>query len=93
MQSTPIESLAADLGVTPAMAADFLQGVGIWTAKGYSIEDAIKRNLDVWQQLVYRVCDGLTNEYSPYRTQAKELLQHLAGEVWETVNARKAVQP
>ena len=40
-----IQTLAADMNVKPADVAAFLKCLGVWMAKGYSMEEAIEKHM------------------------------------------------
>ena len=80
-----IANLAAEMGVSVADLTSFIGCLSVWTNKGYSVEEAIRANLSTMETMLYRVSDGLTNEYSTYRSSANSLKQHVASEVWDTV--------
>lgn len=42
-----IKELAELMGVTERDASDFVEGLRIWTAKGYSLQEAIARHMDL----------------------------------------------
>ena len=82
-----IANLAAEMGVSVEDLASFIGCLSVWTNKGYTVEEAIRANLSTMETMLHRVSDGLTNEYSAFRSSANALKQHVASEVWDTVQA------
>ena len=50
--NSKIENLAAHMGVSPKDLAGFVACLGVWTAKGYSLEQAIEKNMDQMRRFV-----------------------------------------
>lgn len=76
-----IAALATELGVSEADAIGFIGCLRVFTDKGYTIEQAIERNLATWVTLLDRVNHGSQSTYSPYRP-AAEAMQSFAMSVY-----------
>lgn len=85
-----IEAIAAQLGQPVADVAAWIECLSVWTAKGYTVEEAIAQNGKTLVGLMDRTNEGLSREYSIYSAPARALRDHLVSEVWDTVNGGRA---
>lgn len=85
-----ITELAAEMGVSFADLTSFISCLSVWTSKGFSLAEAMQKNLDTLAGLASNVSGGLSSEYGVKHTAARALRDHLAGSVWDAVHARTA---
>jgi len=87
-----ITALAAEMGVSVAELASFISCLSVWTSKGYSLAEALQKNLDTLASLAAGVSEGLSGTYGVKHTAAVALRTHLAGEVWDAVRAAQPLE-
>lgn len=46
-----IQQLAAEMGVQESTLQSFVNCLRVWTDKGYSLEDAIKKHMDIMNRM------------------------------------------
>lgn len=80
-----IQAMASEMGVSYADMVGFVGCLQVWINKGYSLADAIQKNLETLANLAANVSEGFSAEYGPKREAAEALKAHLAGEIWEAV--------
>lgn len=68
-----VSEIAALMGVTESEAQGFIDCLRVWTDKGYTVEQAIARNLAAWQTAQDNLADGTYNELSRHRDAADAL--------------------
>ena len=62
-----IKQLAVMMGATEADTAGFVACLRIWTDQGYTVEQAIARNLEVQRRVLDCASEGASNELSRFR--------------------------
>jgi hypothetical protein len=82
-----VRELAALMGRPVAEVATFVACLATFTHRGQSVEQAIESVSDVWTVLLNKVADAMADGYSVHTLGVNALVDSLAGQVWDAVNA------
>lgn len=69
MAKQSIETLAAELGVTPADLQSWIACVGLWVRKGYTFEAAVRKHMDQMERLIDNAVT-LSKDLRPWAVEA-----------------------
>lgn len=61
------QQLAALMGVSESDAQGFVDCLRVWTDKGFSVEQAIEKNIAAWGALLANANEGANNSLSIHR--------------------------
>lgn len=79
-----LSELSTAMGATEKDTAAFVECLGVWTAKGYSVEQAIDKHMQQMRRMANEAYEALSN---PCKANKASAMKTAAAElVWHAVN-------